>query len=75
FARGYGNGRAWDAENFCKEASLARPSKGGEVSDSLSASLTMPVMAFFFARGCTLTAKEIPLLCSLIIEIVLAQRG
>src|ERR1700687_4055626 len=32
-------------------ASLARPSMGGEVRETLSATPTSPVMAFFFARG------------------------
>src|SRR6266446_8356719 len=42
------------------QASLALPSTGGAVSESLSASPTCPVIAFFFARGCTLTAKVTP---------------
>src|SRR5439155_21791901 len=42
------------------QASLARPSIGGAVSESLSASPTSPVMAFLLARGCTLTAKVAP---------------
>jgi len=40
------------------QASLARPSTGGAVKDSLSASPRSPVMAFVFARGWTLTTKE-----------------
>src|SRR5579884_3756729 len=50
-------------KNFAKNsihASLARPSTGGAVSDSLSASPTPPVIASFFARGCTFTAKLTP---------------
>src|SRR5580765_1137398 len=39
------------------QASFARPSTGGVVRESLSASPSSPVMAFFFARGWTLTAK------------------
>src|SRR3954453_20782464 len=39
------------------QASLARPLTGGVVSESLSASPTSPVMASFFARGCTLVAN------------------
>ena len=39
------------------QASLARPSTGGAVKASFSASPIVPVMAFFLARGCTLTAK------------------
>jgi len=42
------------------QASLARPSVGGDVRDSLSASPSSPVMAFFFARGWTLTANVTP---------------
>ena len=42
------------------QASLARPSMGGAVSASFSASPTSPVMAFFLARGCTLTWKVAP---------------
>ena len=39
------------------QARLAFPSIGGAVSDSLIASPILPVMAFFLARGWTLTAK------------------
>src|SRR5579864_8308299 len=53
------------------QASLARPSTGGVVSDSLSASPSSPVMAFFFARGWTLTAKAEPWLLSLIGMLIL----
>ena len=42
------------------QASLARPSTGGEVRVSLSASPSSPVMAFFLARGWTLTVKVTP---------------
>ena len=42
------------------QASLARPSTGGAVNASFSASPTAPVMEFFLARGCTLTAKAAP---------------
>src|SRR5271166_101162 len=42
------------------QASLARPSIGGAVSATFSASPTSPVMAFFFARGCALTWKVAP---------------
>src|SRR6202521_3774763 len=42
-------------------AALALPSTGGAVRASFSASPTSPVMAFFFARGWTLTAKVAPL--------------
>ena len=41
-------------------ASFARPSIGGAVSATFSASPTSPTMAFFFARGCTLTDKVAP---------------
>src|SRR5690242_13454622 len=47
------------------QASLARPSMGGVVSESFNASPTSPVMAFFLARGWTLTAKVEPWLLSL----------
>src|SRR5258708_28899924 len=43
------------------QASFALPSTGGAVRASFSASPTSPVMASFFARGWTLTAKVIPL--------------
>ena len=43
------------------QASLALPSTGGAVRASFIASPTSPVMAFFFARGWTLTAKVAPL--------------
>src|SRR5689334_10841449 len=39
------------------QASLARPSMGGVVRESLMASPSSPVMAFFLARGWTLTTK------------------
>jgi hypothetical protein len=39
------------------QASLARPSTGGAVKDSFSASPISPVMAFFLARGWTLIAN------------------
>ncbi len=42
------------------QASLARPSTGGAVSASFSASPTTPVMAFLRARGCTFTWKVAP---------------
>jgi len=42
------------------QASLARPSSGGAVSASFTASPTVPVMAFLFARGCTLSRKVAP---------------
>jgi hypothetical protein len=42
------------------QASLARPSTGGAVKASFSASPIVPVMAFFLARGCTFTAKATP---------------
>lgn len=45
-------------------ASLAFPSTGGAVSDTLSASPTSPVIAFFFARGCTFTRNVAPPLLS-----------
>jgi hypothetical protein len=45
----------------CTQASLARPSIGGAVSATLRAPPTSPVMAFFFARELTLTAKVAPL--------------
>jgi hypothetical protein len=41
-------------------ASLARPSTGGEVKESLRASPSSPEMAFFLARGWTLMAKVAP---------------
>jgi hypothetical protein len=46
------------------QASLARPSMGAEVKESFSASPCSPVMAFFLARGWTLTANVTPLLAS-----------
>jgi len=42
------------------QASLARPSTGGAVKASFSASPNSPVMAFFRARGWTLIAKVTP---------------
>ena len=42
------------------QASFARPSTGGAVSDTLSASPTSPAMQFLFARGCTFTANVTP---------------
>ena len=42
------------------QASLARPSTGGAVKDSLMASPSSPVIAFFLARGWILTAKVAP---------------
>jgi putative flippase GtrA len=51
------------AKRFAKnsmQASLARPSTGGAVKASFSASPTAPVMAFFLARGWTFTAKATP---------------
>src|SRR5712692_37010 len=42
------------------QASFARPSTGGAVRDSFRASPSSPVMAFFLARGWTLTAKVTP---------------
>ena len=42
------------------QASLARPSTGGVVKETFKASPSSPVMAFFFARGWTLTAKLTP---------------
>ncbi len=42
------------------QAWLARPSTGGAVKASFSASPTSPVMAFFFARGCTFTWNVAP---------------
>src|SRR2546425_46933 len=59
----YGNGRTWNLQKICEEfdaASLARPSTGGAIRESFSASPSSPVMAFFFARGWTLTAKTPP---------------
>jgi hypothetical protein len=41
-------------------ASFARPSMGGVVKETLRASPISPVMAFFFARGRTFTAKLTP---------------
>ncbi len=41
-------------------AESARPSIGGVVSETLSASPSSPVMAFLFARGCTLMLKVAP---------------
>jgi len=41
-------------KSFAKQsmqASLARPSTGGEVSETFNASPTSPVMASFLARG------------------------
>ncbi len=42
------------------QASLARPSTGGEVRESFQASPSSPVIAFFLARGWTLTANVTP---------------
>jgi hypothetical protein len=42
------------------QASFARPSIGGAVKDSFSASPTSPVIAFLFERGWTLIAKLLP---------------
>ncbi len=42
------------------QASFARPSTGGAVKASFSASPNSPVMAFFLARGWTLIAKVTP---------------
>src|SRR5216684_1176172 len=42
------------------QASLARPSLGGAVKETLRASPTSPVIAFFFARGWSLMAKLTP---------------
>ena len=42
------------------QASLARPSMGGAVNVSFSASPSSPVMAFFLPRGWTLTVKTTP---------------
>src|SRR5580692_1227275 len=42
------------------QASLARPSTGGEVKESLRAVPSSPVMAFFLARGWTFTANVTP---------------
>src|ERR1700684_3694846 len=42
-------------------ASFARPSMGGEVRESFKVSPSSPVIAFFLARGWTLTAKVIQL--------------
>jgi len=49
---------------------LARPSIGGAVRESFKASPTSPVIAFFFARGCTFTAKQTPALPSSILIMV-----
>jgi len=57
------NGRTRHIQKFAKnsmQASLALPSAGGAVSATLRASPTCPVIAFFFARGWTLTAKLTP---------------
>jgi hypothetical protein len=43
------------------QAWLARPSTGGVVRETLSASPSSPMTAFFRALGCTLIAKDIPL--------------
>jgi hypothetical protein len=54
-------------KSFAKNAmhaSFARPSTGGVVMESFTASPTSPVMAFFFARGWTFTAKVTPPLFS-----------
>ena len=42
------------------QAWFARPSMGGALSASFSASPTSPTTAFFFARGCTLTWNVAP---------------
>jgi len=42
------------------QASLARPSSGGAVRATFRASPSSPVIAFFLARGWTLTAKLTP---------------
>src|ERR1700678_206440 len=46
------------------QASFALLSIGGAVRETLSASPAVPVMAFFFARGCTFTANVTPFLDS-----------
>src|SRR5579864_320417 len=48
---------------------LALPSTGGALSASLSASPTVPVMAFLRARGCPFTEKVTPLADSFIATI------
>ncbi len=55
------------SKNFARnsmQASLARPSTGGAVSPTFSASPSSPTMPFLFARGCTFTAKLTPALPS-----------
>jgi len=42
------------------QAWLARPSTGGAVRESFNLSPTSPVIAFFLARGWTLTVKVTP---------------
>jgi hypothetical protein len=42
------------------QASLARPSTGGVVSETFRVSPSSPVMAFFLARGWTLMEKLTP---------------
>jgi hypothetical protein len=44
------------------QALLARPSTGGEIRDSFSASPSSPVIAFFLVPGWTFTPKVTPLL-------------
>jgi hypothetical protein len=62
-AGGYGNGGTRHIQKICEKFDagvVSFPFTGGAVSKSLSASPTSPVIAFFFARGCTLTAKVAP---------------
>jgi hypothetical protein len=42
------------------QASLAFPLTGGDVKDNFRASPSSPVIAFFFARGWTLTTNVTP---------------
>jgi hypothetical protein len=46
------------------QASFARPSTGGAVKANFNASPNSPVIAFFLARGCILTAKVVPAIVS-----------
>jgi len=53
-------GRFKSSARNAMQASLARPSMGGAMSEIFSASPNSPVIAFFFARGWMRTAKVTP---------------
>src|SRR5579859_3356820 len=55
------------------QASLARPSTGGALSASLSASPSSPVTASCLERGWTFTAKVMPALFSRMVNILISH--